>query len=317
VGIDVHGKIVALRRGRVESGVVPAAAEDVFVSSAARFNPFQKPNEARLDFALGLPVPVAERDEPVELLYWIGCAGSFDPQGQSVARSMINVLNHLQIPYRVLGPRERCTGDPARRMGEEGLFQELARENLSTLREHRVQRILTHCPHCFNTLRNEYPDLQARPEGKSLPQYEVIHHTEFLAELVAAGRIRLQAGATGNVTYHDPCYLGRGNGVTAAPRDVIAALPGVATAEMPRNGKNSFCCGAGGGAMWLDVRGDERVENIRFREAAETGAQTIVTGCPFCKTMLDAARAAQTGEATSPVRQVKDVAELVSEGLGL
>lgn len=320
VGIDVHGKIIELRRGRVETGVIPPAAEQVFESVAARFNPFQKSNDDRLEFARGLPVPVAAPDEAVELLYWVGCAGSFDPQGQSVARSMIKILNHLQIPYRVLGTKERCTGDVARRLGEEGLFQELARDNLGTFRKHRVRRILTHCPHCWNTLRNEYPHVA---DIAAFRDCEVIHHSHFLAELIGSGRISLQAGGpdrrptADRITFHDPCYLGRGNSATVAPRAVIAGLTGKESVEMPRHGRNSFCCGAGGGAMWLDVRGTERVETLRFQEAAETGAETIATGCPFCKTMLDAARTAQGATATARVRQVKDIAELVADGLGL
>jgi Fe-S oxidoreductase len=263
-----------------------------------------------------LPVAVAREDEPIELLYWVGCAGSFDPDGQPVARAMIKIMNHLGINYRVLGTRERCTGDPARRMGEEGLFQELARGNLAMLAPHQVTRIVTHCPHCYNTWRNEYPHIE-RGTTAAQRSPEVLHHSEFLAELVASGRIPRHAAAPGErATFHDPCYMARGNGVVEPPRAVATAI-GAQLAEMPRRAQNSFCCGAGGGSMWLDVRGNERIENLRFREAAATGAETLVTACPFCKTMLEAARTAQAGDAPASLRRVKDLAELVAESLGL
>lgn len=312
VGIDVWGKIVDLRRGRVEGGQVPAAAEGLFESTAARFNPFQKPHEDRLLFARGLPVPVAAADEPVELLYWIGCAGSFDPEAQPVARAMIRILNHLKINYRVLGTAERCTGDPARRMGEEGLFQELARYHCEQFARHQVRKIVTHCPHCLNTFKNEYAGLAEGSAGNA--RWEVVHHSQFLNELLAAGRLPLNSDQDGLATFHDPCYLGRGNGVIVPPREVAAALRGARLAEMERSGRNSLCCGAGGGSIWLDVRGRERIEDARFREAEATGAETVITGCPFCKTMLAAARAARQ---QSTVRHVKDLAELVAEAIGV
>jgi Fe-S oxidoreductase/nitrate reductase gamma subunit len=300
VGIDVYGKIVELRRACVEAGSVPDAAADLFEATANARNPFGKDNDERLDWAQGLNPPVAEPGEAVELLYWVGCAGSFDPDGQSVARSMIAILEQLGIQYRILGCRERCTGDPARRAGEEGLFQQCARENVATLAGHSVKTVLTHCPHCFNTLKNEYPVFGA--------SFTVEHHSQFLARMIAEGRLAGMQGL-GSVTYHDPCYLGRGNGETAAPRAVIDAMTD-ARVEMPRSGNESFCCGAGGGGLWLDVPGQERVENLRAREAAETGAKIVVTGCPFCKPMLEAGKQAS---AAGGCAVVKDLAELVAE----
>jgi len=306
VGIEVYDKIVELRRGTVEAGVVPTAASDCFESSAEEFNPFRKPNADRMSWAAGLNVPVAAEGMPIELLYWVGCAGSFDPDGCSVSRSMVKILNHLGTSYRVLGTRERCTGDPARRMGEEGLFQELARANIVTLKNHGVQRVLTHCPHCFNSFRNEYPQLDD-------VAFEVEHHTQFLARMIAEGKLKAGNGVEQKVTFHDPCYLGRGNGETQAPRRVLSSLPQLTQVEMPRHGRESFCCGAGGGSLWLDVRGEDRVENIRAREAADTGADTIVTGCPFCKGMLAAGRESLDG----PEIDVRDLAELVVQAEGL
>jgi Fe-S oxidoreductase/nitrate reductase gamma subunit len=317
VGIDVYDKIVELRRGRVEIGAVPEAARNVFEGTLVDYNPFQRPASERVSWAGALPLPIARTDEPIELLYWIGCAGSFDAEGRSVAQAMIKILNHLRIGFRVLGERERCSGDPARRLGEEGLFQELARHNLEQFERHRVRQILTHCPHCFNTFRNEYPRLRAGGGDAAAPAFEVVHHTQFLAELIGQGRLRLASAKSGSVTFHDPCYLGRGNGIVDAPRDVLRST-GASLVDMPRHGAGSFCCGAGGGAMWVDIGGRDRVENLRMREAARTGAATVATGCPFCKGMLIAGNQA-VNEAGSPATRlrVKDVSELVVEAEGL
>ncbi|MCH7643636.1 MAG: 4Fe-4S dicluster domain-containing protein [Myxococcales bacterium] len=300
VGIDVYDKIVELRRACVEAGSVPDSAADFFEATANAFNPFGRDNDQRLAWAQGLNPPVAEPGEEIDLLYWVGCAGSFDPDGQSVSRSMIAILDRLGIRYRILGCRERCTGDPARRAGEEGLFRQCARENIETLAGHSVKTVLTHCPHCFNTMKNEYPEFGA--------SFSVEHHSQFLARMIAEGRLAGMEGLA-SVTFHDPCYLGRGNGETAAPRAVIDAMSD-ARVEMPRHGKESFCCGAGGGGLWLDVPGKDRVENIRSREAASTGAKIVATGCPFCKIMLEAGNQALP-DGNSMV--VKDLAELVAE----
>lgn len=304
VGIDVYDKIIGLRRGRVESGLIPPAAEDVFESVTEFSNPYGKSNADRMLWASGLDVPVAQDNEPIDTLYWIGCSGSFSPEGQSVARAMVTILNRLGVKYRVLGTRERCTGDPARRMGEEGLFQKCAAHNLGELKLRGVRNIITHCPHCYNTLRNEYPSV----DGGQEVTWTTRHHTEFLAEQVAAGKLRGSQRLSKSVTFHDPCYLGRGNGVVEEPRRVLSGLS-LPIVEMPRNRESSFCCGAGGGSQWLDVRGTDRIENQRYAEAAATGSAIIGTGCPFCKTMLTAAQQSKSnGEATGP--RILDVAEL-------
>jgi Fe-S oxidoreductase len=310
VGIDIYEKIVELRRGRVEAGSVPDAAEQLFESVAEKSNPFGRSNADRLVWSQGLNVPVAAADERIELLYWIGCAGSFDPDGQAVARSMIKVLNHLKVNYRVLGCRERCTGDPARRLGEEGLFREQATANLETFRQHGVRKILTHCPHCWNTFRHEYPALEGSA-GRG--GWTVQHHTEFLAEMIAAGKLQPPRLADERITFHDPCYLGRGCGVTEPPRDILQRLSPLPLVEMPRNRQQSFCCGAGGGAMWVDVPGRDRVEHLRAKEATATGASVVATGCPFCKVMLRTGLEATTSQPAA----VRDVSELVviAEGL--
>jgi Fe-S oxidoreductase len=280
---------------------------DLFERMAVQFNPYGKAVGNRLDWASGLEVRVAQDSEPIELLYWVGCAGSFDPDGQSVSRSMIKILNHLGINYHVLGQRECCTGDAARRLGEEGLFQQLARHNIASFERHAVVQVLTHCAHCFNTFKNEYPALGA--------EFAVEHHSQFLARMIQAGRLRLPSGREATVVFHDPCYLARGNGETDAPRQVLGALSQIQLKEMPRHGQQAFCCGAGGGAMWLDLPGQERIETLRVEEAVATGATTVATGCPFCKTMLEAGRQglASGGDGLC----VKDLAELVVEAEGL
>jgi Fe-S oxidoreductase len=308
VGIEVFEKVVAVRRGRVEAGDLPPAALRVLDASVARATPFDRPAAERLAWAAGLDVPVAREGEAVELLYWVGCAGAFDPDGRRVTRAVATLLGDLGLPYRVLGPRERCTGDPARRMGEEGLFEELARANLETLAGHGVRKVITHCPHCYHAFTRDYRALGGA--------FEVEHHSQLLARLLAAGRLRLPGpaaagGPAPRVTYHDPCYLGRAAGETAAPRAVLAALLGRPPVEMPRHGAETFCCGAGGGAMWLDVKGRERVETIRAREAAATGADVVVTACPFCQPMLRAGRQGLPGGGQG--LEVRDLAELVVE----
>jgi Fe-S oxidoreductase len=305
VGIEVFDKIIDLRRGRVETGDVPAAAESVFENSAQHLNPFGRPQEDRMAWAHGLSVRIAAEGEPVELLYWIGCSGSYDPEGRSVSQAMIKLLNYLGVNYRVLGKAETCTGDPARRIGEEGLFEQLAEENHHTFARHRVQRILTHCPHCFNTFKNEYPQRGPTPE--------VEHHSQFLARMVNEGRLQAKRQETRAVTFHDPCYLGRGNGETTAPRSALSTATAQRLVEMPRHGRGSFCCGAGGGNMWLDVPGRERIENLRAREARATGAEIVATGCPFCKTMLSSSlQVLPDGQRSIPV---KDIAEIWADAI--
>jgi Fe-S oxidoreductase len=273
-------------------------------------NPYGKPQRDRLQWAQGLNVPLAQPGEEIDLLYWIGCAGSFSPEGQSISRAMVKILEHLGVNFRVLGVRERCTGDPARRMGEEGLFRECAAENLRTLFSHKVRRVLTHCPHCFNSFRNEYAPLAWQDVT-----WTTQHHSEFLADQIGAGKLRVSARLRDSVTFHDPCYLGRGNGVVSEPPPVLAGLD-LPHVEMPRHGVESFCCGAGGGAMWLDVRGHVRIEDQRYAEAAETGASVVGTGCPSCKTMLSAARQSAAGERPNAPR-ILDLAELVVQAEGL
>jgi Fe-S oxidoreductase len=242
---------------------------------------------------------VLEPGDPApEVLYWVGCAGSFDERARQTAVSTAKLLQAAGIDFAILGPRESCTGDPARRMGNEYVFQAFAEQNVETLNDAGVTKIVASCPHCFNTLANEYPDFGGR--------YEVMHHTELLAQLVRDGRISPKAGDT-EITYHDSCYLARHNDVMAEPRALVEAVG--KPVEMERSGKQTFCCGAGGAHMWMEERGSA-INEERVRQAAETGAETLAVACPFCTVMLD------DGVRTSGRDlRVVDVATLLAESL--
>ena len=305
VEIDIVQKIITMRRGRIAESEFPQTAGEALETTAQKFNPFGQSNSARMDWAAGLDVPVAGEEESVELLYWVGCGGAFDPDGREVTRAMIRIFNHLQIEYRVLGCRERCTGDPARRLGEEGLWQSLAEHNQRTIADNGVRTVVTHCPHCFHSLRNEYPVVGPMPE--------IVHHTQWLQARIADGSLRLRKGSQEKLTYHDPCYLARANGEVEGPRAVLGEFARLPIVEMDQHGRQGFCCGGGGGQMWLDVRGETRVENIRAAHVDATGAQTVVTGCPYCRVMLEAGRSSL--DERQGKWRVKDLAELVVENL--
>jgi Fe-S oxidoreductase len=218
---------------------------------------------------------LAPGDDPPEYLYWVGCAASFDERARTAAESTAKLLQKAGVDFAILGPREACTGDPARRMGNEYVYQALAEQNVATLAEAKVTKIVASCPHCFNTLSSEYPDF-----GGS---YEVVHHSELLARLVREGKLAPANGA-GKVTYHDSCYLARHNDVLADPRELVAAVG--EPIEMERSGKQTFCCGAGGAHMWMEERA-RKINGERVKEASATGADTLAVACPYCTIMLD------------------------------
>ena len=301
VSIEPVDHIVDLRRHlvMVESSF-PAEAEPMLRDVERASNPWGKAQSERAEWAAALGVRVLEPGEPApEYLYWVGCASSFDERARRTAESTAKLLQAAGVDFAILGPRESCTGDPARRIGNEYVFQAFAEQNVQTLNDAGVRKIVANCPHCFNTLANEYPDF-----GGS---YEVIHHSELLASLVAEGRLRPQRSEGLSITYHDSCYLARHNDVLAPPRDLVAAVG--APVEMKRSGKETFCCGAGGAHMWMEERGGA-INEARVGEAAATGADTLAVACPFCTVMLD-----DGVQSAGDALRVVDVATLLSEAI--
>jgi len=300
VSIEHIDHIVDLRRSRVMvDSQFPSEAEPMLRDVERSGNPWGKPQTERASWAESLGVRVLEPgDRPPEYLYWVGCAASFDERARTSAESTAKLLQRAGVDFAILGPREACTGDPARRMGNEYVFQAYAEQNVSTLNESGVTKIVASCPHCFNTLGNEYGDFGGN--------YEVLHHTELLAELVRDGKLRPKADAK-PITYHDSCYLARHNDVRMEPRELVASVG--RPVEMKRSGKQTFCCGAGGAHMWMEERGTQ-INVERAKEAVETGAETLAVACPFCTVMLDDG----VRETGSELR-VADVSTLLAESL--
>ena len=320
--IEHVDKIVGLRRNLVlEESRFPSELAGAFRGMEGQGNPWGQPASTRTDWTRGLPFEVptvaslaASPDglDSLEVLYWVGCAAAFDERNKRVARAVATCLQAAGIRFAILGQEESCTGDPARRMGNDYVFQILASGNVETLNRYGMaeRTIVTACPHCFNTIGNEYGQL-----GGS---FRVVHHSAYLQGLLADGRLRVAedgAAAAGSVTYHDSCYLARYNNVVAAPRDVLEAVPGLELREMDKSGKNTFCCGAGGGRMWMEETRGTRINAERTRQALETGASTVATACPFCMTMLkdglsDAMASAQPA---SGVVSARDIAEILAD----
>ncbi|MCS7197932.1 MAG: heterodisulfide reductase-related iron-sulfur binding cluster [Candidatus Bipolaricaulota bacterium] len=317
VFIDPLNKILELRRNEVMiQDKYPAGFTDVFKGMDGRGNPWDMPASERLAWMKGLDVPVAatiaaSNPRPdFEYLFFVGCAASFDPRTQKIARSVVKILQHAGIKFAVLSEEEGCTGDPARRIGHEYIFQILAQQNIETLNNYNVKKILTICPHCFNTLKNEYPALGG--------QYEVIHHTELIAQLLRDGRLKLMKEIPATIVYHDSCYLGRYNRIFDAPRDILKKISGVKLIEMERHRERGMCCGAGGGLMWLEEEPGKRVNELRVKQAQEAFAQAqtngrakfVASACPFCMIMLEDGIKSKNAEFEN-----KDIAELVAEAL--
>jgi Fe-S oxidoreductase len=300
VSIEHIDHIVDLRRDLVMmQSSFPSEAESMLRDVERVGNPWGKPQGDRATWAEELGVRIVEEGEPApEILYWVGCAAAYDERARKAAESTVKLLQKAGVDFAILGARESCTGDPARRMGNEYVFQAYAEQNVATLNDAGVTKIVASCPHCLNSLGNEYPDFGGR--------YEVMHHTQLLAELVRDGKLE-PAKSEREITYHDSCYLARHNDVAAEPRELVAAVG--KPVEMQRTGKRTFCCGAGGAHMWMEERGSP-INEERVREAADTGADTLAVACPFCTVMLD-----DGVRATGKQLRVVDVSTLLAESL--
>ena len=311
VFIENVPRIVDMRRNLVlTESRFPEEAARVFKGMENQGNPWGMGSNKRAEWCADLDVPTAasmkEALKEYEYLFFVGCAGSFDARQEKVSRALIQILKEAKVTFCILGEEETCNGDSARRLGNEYLFQALAQKNIETLNKYGVKKIITQCPHCFNTLGNEYPEFGGH--------FKVIHHAELIAQLIADAKLKPgQVELNEEVTYHDSCYLARHNGITEAPRQALVAL-GIKLKEMPRNRTETFCCGAGGGRMWLEEKLGQRINQNRVNEAAETLGEKgiIATSCPFCLTMIKDG-IGETGR--SQTMQAKDIAELVAMGL--
>ncbi|HET9491146.1 MAG TPA: (Fe-S)-binding protein [Methylomirabilota bacterium] len=302
--IDIVDTIIDLRRYlALSEGALPSTAPQSLQNIQRAGNPWGLPAGDRLAWAEGLDVPVLREGMEVEYLYWVGCSASYDKRNQAIARAVVKILKAAGVSFGVLA-EERCHGEVARRLGEEYLYQTLQQETVPAMTQYRFQKVLAHCPHCFNTIRNEFPRF-----GGTWP---VVHHSVLIRELIESGRIVPRKPLDEVIAFHDSCYLGRYNGIMEAPRAVARAVPGLRVIEMPRNRERGLCCGGGGGHMWMEVPARKRVNVIRVEEALSTDATTVGTACPFCLAMIDLGRKVAGAEERLGV---KDISELVAESL--
>lgn len=309
VGINHVDQIVGNRRHlTMMEGQLPHEAQATLRSLESRANPYG-PQEDRAKWLDGLGVRLLQPGDAVDYLYWVGCVSAFDPRKQKIAKSLVTIMQRAELSFGVLGSMEGCSGDPARRLGEENLFQTLAKQNIELLKSVSFKTLVANCPHCFNTIKNEYPQFGNLGEGK---QPEIIHHSVLLRRLLESEKLPLKEEALKEVTFHDPCYLGRVNDEYEAPRKTLRSVKGLTILEMERSRENGLCCGAGGGHFWMDLKIGERVNSVRAEEAAATGASTVATACPFCMQMMEDGVKLTNNETKLDVR---DIAEVIAERL--
>jgi Fe-S oxidoreductase len=302
VWVDHIDKIVDLRRNLVmEQSSLPETAEGALRSIEDRGHPWRGTTLSRTDWAEGLDIKVVADDSDVDILFWVGCTEALEERSTKVAQSVAKLLKAAGVNFSILGAEESCCGEPARRLGNEYLFQMQAEKNIEILKNYGVKRIVTACPHGYNILKNEYPQFGGN--------YEVIHHTELIYQLLKEGKLKIKKNRNELVTYHDACYLGRYNDIYNQPRQIIKAVPGLDMVEMERNRRRAFCCGGGGGHMWLEEQEGNRINEMRTEQALETGVQTVITACPLCLQMFEDGIKAKAAEEQL---KVMDIAELLA-----
>ncbi len=294
---------VALRKIATDYGIFPASVKPIRTVSASLVgegNPLNQERANRANWAQGLAVKSYQ--EGTEILYFACCYPSYDARLKKVARATATVLGKAGVDFGILGPKENCCGESIRKTGDEQLFKRLARENMKSFIEHGVRKILVSSPHCYHTFKNEYPNL-----GMNL---QVVHISQYLWELIRDGRLQVKGEFPKSITYHDPCYLGRHNNVFEEPRDVLKSIPGVEFLEMPDQREGSLCCGGGGGRIWMETARNERFSDLRVQQAVETGAQVLVTSCPYCITNFEDSR---LNRPDSDAIEIKEITEVLAE----
>ena len=305
VSVEHVDKIIDLRRNLVmEQASIPETAEGALRSIEDRGHPWRGTTLSRMDWAEGLGINTLAEDRDIELLFWVGCTEALENRSVKVAQAVAKLLKLAGIKFAILGAEESCCGEPARRLGNEYLFQTQAGKNIELFNSYNVKRIVTACPHCFNTIKNEYPQFGGK--------FEVIHHTELIIQLIREGKLKIIKGRGESVTYHDPCYLGRYNDIYQPPRQIIRGIPDMTMVEMEHNRERGFCCGGGGGHMWLEERTGRRINELRTEQAIATKAQIVITACPFCLQMFDDGIKAKAAEESL---KVMDIAELVEKSV--
>jgi len=296
-------KIIDLRR-HLQMIAKTEVARDTLKNLRVRGNPWRGTMYARTDWTEGLNIKVVGEDSNIDVLYWVGCTEALEDRSLKVARAVAKLMKQAGVNFGILGEEEMCCGDPARRLGAEHLFQMLAMNNIQLLQSYNIKKIVTACPHCFNTLKNEYPKLEG--------QFDVVHHTQFIVELLKDKKLRVKPSGDALVTYQDPCYLGRYNDIFDVPRQIINDILGMTLVEMEQNKKDGFCCGGGGGRMWIEEKFGQRINEMRLDQAINTQAKVVAIACPFCLQMYEDAAKAKNAEESLKVR---DIAELVEESL--
>jgi len=294
---------VALRRVATAYEVFPASVKSARTARASLIsegNPLQGDRKKRADWAKDLNVKTYE--EGMEVLYFVGCYLSYDPRMKKVATATANILNRAGVEFGILGDRESCCGESIRKTGSEQVFKDLARKNIKTFIDNGVKKIIVSSPHCFHTFKNEYPEFMVN--------FEVVHMSRYILELINEGRLKLNGELPKRVTYHDPCYLGRHNNVYDEPRDLLKKIKGLELVEMENFRKKSLCCGGGGGRIWMDTPQEERFSDIRLKQATDVGAQILATACPYCITNFEESR---LNLAYEDILEVKDITEIICE----